>query len=142
MSPFAVAALLPVAVFIFVCGPPIVPSTVYVSPTPVAVVTVSGFSDDAVRQIRRAPFKPRFKLTETSGKSGATIARRCVAQPVPSPIRTLALWRQQSGGRIRPRKPFIGSIRDRLEILCPPRHGGMSHEGYFSVSGHSGYRQR
>jgi hypothetical protein len=43
MSPFAVAALLPVAVFIFVCGSPIVPSTVFVFPTPVAVVTVSGF---------------------------------------------------------------------------------------------------
>jgi hypothetical protein len=75
MSPFAVAALLPVALFVFVCGSPIGPSTtVFVSPTPVAVVTVSGFF--VTTRFDRSGglfFNPRFQLTETSGKSGATI---------------------------------------------------------------------
>jgi hypothetical protein len=74
MSPCAVAALLPVAAFIFVCGSPIVPSTVFVSPTSVAVVTVSGFFVTTRFDKSGGPlFNPRFKLTETSGKSGATI---------------------------------------------------------------------
>jgi hypothetical protein len=74
MSPFAVAALLPVATFVFVCGSPLNPSTtVFVSPT-VAVVTVSGFF--VTTRFDRSGglmFNPRFKLIETSGKSGATI---------------------------------------------------------------------
>jgi hypothetical protein len=74
MSPCAVAALLPVATFIFVCGSPIIPSTVFVSPTPVAVVTVSGFFVTTRFDKSGGPlFNPRFRLTETSGKSGATI---------------------------------------------------------------------
>jgi hypothetical protein len=75
MSPLAVAALLPVALFVFVCGSPIVPTTtVFVSSAPVAVVTVSGFFV-TTRSDRSGGllFNPRFKLSETSGRSGATI---------------------------------------------------------------------
>jgi hypothetical protein len=72
---FTIVALLPVTLFVFVCGSPIVPSTtVFVSPTPVAVVTVSGFFvTTSFDRSGTFLFKPRFKLTETSGKSGATI---------------------------------------------------------------------
>jgi hypothetical protein len=75
--PFAAAAVLPVSLIVFVCGSPLIPSTtVLVSPTPVAVLTVSGFFVTTGFDRSGGPvFNERFKLTETSGKSGATIQK-------------------------------------------------------------------
>jgi hypothetical protein len=74
---FTAVALLPVALFIFVCGSPIIPSThPFISPMPVAVLTVSGFFVTTGFDRSGGPvFNERFKLTETSGKSGATIQK-------------------------------------------------------------------
>jgi hypothetical protein len=72
---FSAVVLSPVALFIFVCGSPIIPSdTGFVSHAPIAVVTVSGFFVITRFDTSKKPFfNQRFKLTETGGRSGATI---------------------------------------------------------------------
>ncbi len=80
LNPFhllPLAAVLPASLIVFVCGSPLIPSTtVFVSPTPVAVLTVSGFFvTTRFDKSGGSVFNERFKLTETSGKSGATIQK-------------------------------------------------------------------